>query len=484
MKSGFLGNFIFLILVNVLIKPIYVFGIDMKVQSTVDTGEYGLYFILFNFAFLFFIVLDLGLTQYNSRTIARNPGILNKMLPNFIFAKFILGLVFLLIICGGGLILDYDYSELKYLLFIGIIHALNSLTEYLRSNIAALHLFRTDAVLSIVNRVLLILICGVLLYGSFAPDFKIDHFIFIQIGTLSVTVLISFFTLLRHTEPFRFSFDSGLTKKIIKEGYPYALLVLLTTAYTRIDAVMLKELLPEKGEIEADYYAAAYRFLDMASMFGLLMASQLLPIFAKLIKEKNKEQIQSIAITGFKIIMFVSVAIAVCLASFSKEIIAAIFDDYPMNYVGMIFSYLIFSLIPVSSSYVFNTLMNANANLRILNVIGVIGLVLNIILNLFLIPEYGALGAVYATLATQSIAAVAHVYYSNKMLNLRLPILLFVKICLFGLLMWGIIQFGICHLSVNWVIRLILGGLAAIPLAGLLGLLTPNMVKEIFLQKR
>ncbi len=483
MKEKFIGNFIFLILVNVLIKPLYVFGIDMKVQETVGADQFGLYFILFNFSFLFFIILDLGLTQYNSRVVAQDPDSLKDLASNFIATKFFLGIIFLFSIYISGYSLGYSFTELKWLFLIGIIHFLNSLTEYLRSNIAALHLFKLDAILSIINRVLLIIICGTLLYSSFSNEFKIQHFIYAQIITLSITAICSLFVVIKRISSFSFSINKDLIFKIIKEGYPYALLVLLTTIYTRTDAVMLKELLPEKGNTEAGYYAAAYRFLDMAAMFGLLMASQLLPIFARLIKEKATDNIRNIVQIGFKIIMFISITIAVCLATFGQEIIQFIFEEYPSAYVGLILSLLIFSLIPIASSYVFNTLMNANSNLKVLNIIGVGGVILNIALNFILIPKYQALGAVYATLFTQSLVGIIHIIFANRILALKLPITLFIKTFLFGLLMWGLMKFILPYSNVNWMVQFIIGSILAIPIAGLTRVLDVQMVKDLIKQK-
>ncbi len=484
MKQKFLGNFIFLILVNLLAKPLYIFGIDMKVQDVVGAEDYGIYFILFNFSFLFFIILDLGLTQYNSRVVAQDNSKLKTLAPNFIVAKLFLGFVFLLAILLGGFLLGYNAIELRLLLLVGLIHAFNSFIEYLRSNIAALHLFKLDAVLSIINRILLIFICGTLLYGSFASEFKIEHFIYVQIFTLCITAFLSFFVVVKQIDSFSFSLDKGLIIKIIKEGYPYALLVLLTTVYTRTDAVMLKELIPSDGETEAGYYAAAYRFLDMVSMFGLLMASQLLPMFARLIKEKDTESIRHLAQVGFKIIMFISIGVSVCLGTFGEEIIALIFDTYPAAYVGLLLSLLIFSFIPIGTSYVFGTLMNANADLKILNTMGIIGVLVNILLNFILIPKYNALGAVYATVFTQSIVAIAHIYYSNKKLDLQLPTGLFIRIILFGVLMYVLMQFGMIHLDVNWIVKIIMGGVLTLPIAWVFKLLDIEMIKEVFMRNK
>ncbi len=66
---------------------------------------------------------------------------------------------------------------------------------------------------------------------------------------------------------------------------PYALLSLLMTFYTRMDAVLLRELLVD-GDIQNGIYASAYRLLEAANMMASLVAMLLLPMFSKMIASK------------------------------------------------------------------------------------------------------------------------------------------------------------------------------------------------------
>jgi hypothetical protein len=66
MQKKFLTNLAFLLLLNFLIKPFYIFGIDRTVQNVVGATDYGLYYGLVNFTFLFNIIMDLGISKLNS----------------------------------------------------------------------------------------------------------------------------------------------------------------------------------------------------------------------------------------------------------------------------------------------------------------------------------------------------------------------------------------------------------------------------------
>ena len=53
-----------MVVLNLLVKPIAIFGIDAEVQDRVGTEDYGLYFALLNFSFLFNILLDFGINNF------------------------------------------------------------------------------------------------------------------------------------------------------------------------------------------------------------------------------------------------------------------------------------------------------------------------------------------------------------------------------------------------------------------------------------
>ena len=78
MQQRFFRNLAFLLSLNLLIKPFWILGIDRGVQNAVGESDYGLYLSVFSYSFLFFILLDLGITNFNNRNIAQNNQLLSK----------------------------------------------------------------------------------------------------------------------------------------------------------------------------------------------------------------------------------------------------------------------------------------------------------------------------------------------------------------------------------------------------------------------
>ncbi|NNF21747.1 MAG: polysaccharide biosynthesis protein, partial [Saprospiraceae bacterium] len=67
MNAIFVRSLVLVFLVNLIIKPFYIFGIEVSVQNILGAETYGLFFSLFNFTYLFQIINDMGLQHYNAK---------------------------------------------------------------------------------------------------------------------------------------------------------------------------------------------------------------------------------------------------------------------------------------------------------------------------------------------------------------------------------------------------------------------------------
>ena len=66
MARSFLANLALLLVLNLLVKPFYILGIDAGVQDAVGSEVYGGYAALMGLSFLLNILLDLGITSFNT----------------------------------------------------------------------------------------------------------------------------------------------------------------------------------------------------------------------------------------------------------------------------------------------------------------------------------------------------------------------------------------------------------------------------------
>lgn len=452
MKKFFLTNLFFLLTLNILIKSFWILGIDRDVQNALSADVYGMYYALFNFTYLFNIILDFGITNYNNRTIAQHTQLLKKYFARIVPLKFALVAIYCVIVLISGCILGYSCFQVKLLAWMCVTQILQSFVSYLRSNITSLMMFKTDSVISVLDRSLLILFCGIILWnGNLRPHFRIEHFVYIQTLTMFITFLTALIVCLVKTGHIKLKWNFAFNLHILKDGLPYAVLGLLMACYNRMDSVMLLALVDDGG-VSSGIYASGFRLVDSANMIAYLFSVILLPLIAKMIKENQK--INSVVGAAFHLLLIITlgfVAISICYAT---ELMELLYNKHIAE-SAIVFKILSFCFIPISMTYIFGTVLTANGSLKYLNLIAGLGMVMNIGLNFILIPLFKENGAATTSLITQSVTAILQAWLALKIFKIKFKWSYCLKILLFVLLV-VIIAYSIRFIALNWIIRIII----------------------------
>lgn len=430
MRQKFVTNLILLVFLNLLIKPFWVLGIDRTVQNVVGAADYGFYFALFNFSMILNILLDLGITNFNNRNISQHRFLVRKHLSNIIGLKFILAVVYALFSLVAAAIIGYSKIQFFLLFFLILNQFLISFTLYLRSNISALQFFRTDSLISVLDRTLMIIVCSVLLFTNITGGvFRIEWFVYVQTGAYLITMIVTLLVLLAKTGRVTVRFNLRFCLVFLKKSYPYALLVLLMAFYNRIDSVMLERLLPDPvGKQQAGIYAQSFRLLDAVAMFGALVAGLLLPMFSSMLKKK--ENIAPMVQLAFTLLFIPAVIIAVSSFLYDRDIMALLYNahiDDSANILGLLMA----GFPGIAATYIFGTLLTANGSLKQLNIMAFGGMLLNIALNLWLIPKYYALGSAFASMVTQLATGFTQLAIAFAIFRLKPPGGYIIKLIIF-----------------------------------------------------
>lgn len=399
MQRLFFQNLAFLLVLNLLVKPFWVLGVNVAVQNAVGPHDYGLYFAVLNLSYIFQVVLDFGIQNFNNKTVAEDSSNYQLHLVNMAIVKFALGIVYFFILFGvGSWVLGYDDRMLRLLSIVGFNVFLSSSILFLRSNLAGLHLFKWDSLASVVDRVLMIAICGGFLLFS-KTTFQIEWFAWAQTTSYGIVIIGIAGVLALKAGKVDWKFEKNLFWKILKLSAPFALLNFLMSAYQRVDGVMLESVL-ENGTYYAGIYAQGFKVYEASTMIAFLFAGLLLPIFSKELSLKN--DIRQVTKLAGKVLL-VPVLILVVSTWFYAPAISTILFNEAVDSSSEVLQILMLSFFPVSVGYIFSTLLTAAGDLQFLNYTSLLGLVANIALNMWLIPEYMAFGAAISTLLTQGL---------------------------------------------------------------------------------
>ena len=478
-QKDFVFNLCLLIFLNLLVKPFWMLGVDVGVQNSVGAENYGLYFSINNFALLFYMVLDMGTANFNNRNIARNTQLLDKHLSNIIVLRLLLGLVYFAVIFAVGALIGYRGNQLRLLFWIGLNQFLSVFLLYVRSNISALLMFKTDSVISVTDKLLMILFCGMLLWGNItAHPFRIEWFVWSQTVAYLITIAIAMGIVLRKSHLRRLNWNPAFFIVILKKSFPYALVTLLMACYYRMDSVLLERMLPSGvGAGQSGVYASAFRLLDVLTMVSYLFSVILLPLFSKMLKQK--ENVIPVVRTSFSLLFLFSVSAVVILYVYREPVIQAFYPEIVDQSVP-VFRLIIFGLIPISMNYLFGTLLTANGSMKQLNIIAAIGIVINVTVNLLLIPRMMARGSAVASFCTQFTVSVLQLVLSWRIIKFPLSSLPWLRCLIFTVLLipTTLLLFNVLHLNMIWSL-LLMAGIALI-LGFATGLLRIGVMKNLF----
>ena len=455
-----------------MVKPFWIFGIDRSVQNLVGAEEYGLYFSLFSFSLLMNIILDLGITNFNNRNISRNPGVVSEYFSRIVPIKFALSFVYAIIVILAGLAVGYTSEQFRLLYLLIFNNFLLSFILYLRSNISGLQLFKTDSIISVLDRFFMILICSVLLWGNITDSpFRISWFIYAQSISYLLTLFIALVILLKNTGKIFLRFNLKYGMDILRKSYPFALLILLMSFFNRIDSVMLERLLTD-GKEQAGIYAQAFRLLDAVVMFAYLFAGLLLPMFSKMLK--NQEPVGPLVSLSFSLLIIPAITLVIVSAFYGKELMALLYHEH-VDISSRIFMRLIFAFLFISTTYIFGSLLTANGNLRQLNILAGITVFLNIGLNLLLIPRFKAEGAAYTSIFSQGFYAVSQVFIARNMFKLNTDFSTIIKLTALSvsLILTGIL---LRFFHSPWIVGFLALSFLSLIFSWLLKIITPQEV--------
>jgi O-antigen/teichoic acid export membrane protein len=415
LTKKFTQSLFILLFLNLLVKPFWIFGIDRTIQNRVGAEEYGLYFSLFGFSLLLNMISDLGITNFNNRYIAQNNNQLGKLLGLIIPVKLILSITYCLVTLVIALFLGYTNRQFGLLIWLIINQALASLILYLRSNISALQLFNTDSIISVIDKLITIILCSLLLWGNFNLTFRIEWLIYMQTIAYIVTLIIVLSIVLKKSGRLSFGLNFITLKNTLKMSFPFALLAILMIVYNRIDAVMLERMLPD-GQTQAGIYAQAFRICDALSMFAVLFASILLPLFAKMLNEN--EPIRATLSHSFALLMIPTMAAIAPLILSSGEFMNILYHHHSEE-SAKVLSILLVGFCGICLNYLFGTLLTASGKLKILNQLALMGVIVNVLLNLILIPRLGAMGAAITSASTQLLLGICLAIIAIRAMDIK-----------------------------------------------------------------
>ncbi|EKD66024.1 MAG: polysaccharide biosynthesis protein [uncultured bacterium (gcode 4)] len=396
--------------------------------------DYGLYSKIYNYLSIFAVIADMGLFTITIREISanrENKDIVRKIIWNMMTIRLSLGFLIIFLAVGIAFFLPWYNSSLalwsifitSFFVFFWLMNSaiLSLLQAYLKTEFS----FISTTVWKIAN-FLLILFVVFILYPKWAimwnSHLQFSAFLWIMFagvfGNIVMTLLIYFYS--RKVEKINFSFHLPQIKSLVKMSIPYGLAMFLNVIYFKIDVIILSIMEPRNiADTSIALYSVPMKIVEVWMLFGWLFLQSMLPLFTNAIKKKDNIEMKMLVSKSYKLLLAFWIAIIGFSLVNWREILSLIasreYLDHSKYLYNSLDSYnvVIFIFLFYFISSIFTYILIASWEQGRLLKINFYLTILNIVLNIILIPRFSFVGSSVATLISQ-VFLVASTYFVSR----------------------------------------------------------------------
>lgn len=391
---------------------------------------YGYFTTALVYLSLFGIAADLGLFTIAIREMSREPERIPELLGNILSLRLIFSLLTLGLAIGVAWLLPY-VAEVKIAVAIA---SLSVFFGLLNSSLLTVLQAKLRMEFSVISDIVgkAFTLAAVIYVAQNGLGFYAIIWTAV-LGSLA-TFLVSFLFVRRFTR-ITFHRDTRLWKELFRESVPLGAALVISQVYYRVDIMMLSLMRPAA---DVGIYGAAFKVIELTLTIPGFFLNSVLPVLSERLKHGPKPAL-SVVQKSVDALMLLGCGLAVGGIVLAPDVLrlaggGAFVSGAPafrILLVSMLFSFLVLLFVTVSVA--------ARRQVTALK-IGAFSLVLNIALNLALIPLFGLMGAAVVTLVSEAVAALLYLGFSRR--TLRLPVSFrvlpkaAVAVVAAGLLMW------------------------------------------------
>ncbi len=330
----------------------------------------------------------LGLDTFIIREIINDPLKKDEILGTSLLMRLAINAL-LIPITVGIYLLFHHYSEkpgdpltwiILILSFASFFKSFNVIDSYFQSQVASKYVVKVQNIcvtVSAVIKVLLVVFKMPLIY--FAASLTFD-------SVMLAGGLVYMYTR-RGFSLFTWTFNRSRAISLLKQSFPLILSAVMISIYMKIDQVMLKSV----GSTEVGVYSAAAKISEAWYFIPVAIVTSVFPAIIHARKtdlERYTKRLKNL----YDLLIFISLPIAIMVSFLAPFIIHLLYADH-FNGAEQMLSIHIWS-----GLFVF--LGSASSQYLLAEGYTIIsfGAIINILLNLWLIPRYGGVGASIATL--------------------------------------------------------------------------------------
>ena len=395
--------------------------VGILVARYLGPTQYGLLNYVISYVTIFTILSNFGLDDIEVREMSKPERSCNEVLWAGIRLRVCLATItYVIIIITAYLHHSDNPDTFRYVSVYGLTvfpSCLNTIRNYFTSQLLNKNIVKAEIIRTIICSLLKI----VLLF------FEAPLFWFILTSALDIFIVSGgYFLSLRANKRglCRYTSSAGLTRFLLIEAFPLMLSSSAIVIYQKIDQVMIGDMIDETS---VGFFATAGRFADLVVFIPIVICQTLTPLLVKAKSEKQPSEYARSQRIFVSSILWSSIILATVMSISANIVIRLTFGE---AYLASIPILQIMAWKAVGTA-----LATSSGQLIIIDhaqkwtaARNVIGCAVCIVLNLIVIPVYGAVGSAIVTVATVLCAgflsnSIIHNY--RKYFNIQLKAFLY-----------------------------------------------------------
>lgn len=431
----------------------------------------GIYTSALAMTTIFVIFVDLGFTNVFIRESAREKKDMQKMLSSVLGAKLFCGLISYIVMFLTLKALNFEPEFTFMVCLSGITMLFDSLNLTTYGALRAENNLKYESYAIIASQFLSLVIGLISVYLGLPLYFLILAF------TIPSALNAVYSATILHAK-YNLSIMPSIEKKELKRiglmSLPFAMAAVFGRIYSYVDVVMLKKI---AGNAAAGIYSTPSKITFAFQFIPMALTASLYPRFSQYFTD-DKEKLKKVFVDSLRYLLIIAIPISVGISLLSRDIVILFFTDkYAPSILPL--KILIISLVFSFVSFPIGSLLNACNKQNIQTSITGIILAINLILNLFLIPRFSAVGASITALVCNILLAVLGYIFSAKTINLpQLQILkLFAKALICAIAMGAVLFFIDPNASI--IAKIFLGATVYVLMIFATKTITLNEAKEV-----
>jgi len=379
------------------------------VARILGATEYGKFTFALAFVSLFVIFSDFGLSHITVRELSREKK-KEKEFSSIFTLKILLSTGALILMTVGSLFITPDQDIQKVIWILAVYILIYSFSEIIYAFLRARQQMQYEAWAKILQAIV-VTGAGFYIILNF-PSVQNLSFGYLFASSIVLIFILLFF----HFKIYHFSlgWDKTIWRKFLAMSWPIGFVAIFATIYNQIDSVMMGYW----GQItQTGWYNAAYRIVNVTIVPAVLISQCFYPVLSIAFKE-SKEKLQNIWNYQMELMITLAVPLMIGGIALAPGIIDFIYGPSFSPSV-LAFQILIIMAGIVFFIYAFSQILIVSNQQKKNFWITFTGAVVNIVLNLILIPKYSLYGAAISTLITMLLIFILYLIATAKFTSVR-----------------------------------------------------------------